>query len=96
MSSYRLQHLVKGGEPFTVVLADGAVAGTEPGDQSGSADLLVHLSKADVAALGAGELLLDEGFMQGRIKIEGSMGVVMDLLPVLRDPAYGTAVAAAG
>ncbi len=33
--------------------------------------------------------------MMGRVKIEGSMGTVMDLLPLLRSPEYGAAVAAA-
>ena len=66
-----------------------------PGEQVEGADLVVHLSSADAAALGTGALTLDEGFMQGRVKIEGSMGLVMDLLPVLRSERYGTAVAAA-
>lgn len=91
----RLQHLVKGGSSFSTVIADGAVAETVAGEQLEGADLVVHLSAADAAALGTGELTLDEGFMMGRVKIEGSMGLVMDLIPVLRSSDYGAAVAAA-
>jgi putative sterol carrier protein len=94
VSTYRLQYLVKGGSPFSTVVADGALAESVPGEALEGADLVVHLSKADAAAIGAGDLTLDEGFMQGRVKIEGSMGTVMDLLPLLRSAEYGTAVAA--
>jgi putative sterol carrier protein len=90
----RLQHVVKGGSSFSTVIADGAVE-TVAGEQLEGADLVVHLSAADAAALGTGELTLDEGFMMGRVKIEGSMGLVMDLIPVLRSSDYGAAVAAA-
>ena len=95
MSSYRLQHLVKGRPSFSTVITDGAVAETVPGEELEGADLVVHVSPADAAALGAGELTLDEGFMMGRVKIEGSMGLVMELIPVLRGADYGAAVAAA-
>jgi putative sterol carrier protein len=93
--SCRLQHLVKGGSAFSIPITDGAVAEPVAGEQLDGADLVVHLSAADAAAIGRGELLLDEGFMQGRVKIEGRMGLVMDLLPVLRSEGYGAAVAAA-
>jgi putative sterol carrier protein len=95
MASHRLQHLVKGGPSFSTVITDGAVASTVAGEELDGADLVVHLSAADAAALGTGELTLDEGFMMGRVKIEGSMGLVMDLVPVLRGADYGAAVAAA-
>ena len=54
----------------------------------------MSLSAADAAAVGAGALALDVGFMQGRVKIVGSMRVVLDLLPLLRSPEYGAAVGA--
>jgi putative sterol carrier protein len=94
MSTYRLQFLVKGGSPFSTVVTDGALAETVAGEQVEGADLVVSLGKAEAAALGTGELVLDEGFMMGRVKIEGSMGTVMTLLPLLRSPEYGAAVAA--
>lgn len=94
MASHRLQFLVKGGAPFSTIVTDGALAGSVAGEDLDGADLVVHLSAADAAALGSGSLTLDEGFMQGRVKIEGSMGLVMDLLPLLRSPDYGKAVAA--
>jgi putative sterol carrier protein len=92
VSRHRLQFLVKGGPAFSTVVADGALAETVEGEDLEGADLVVHLSKADAAAVGAGELTLDEGFMMGRVKIEGSMGTVMALVPLLRDPAYGAAI----
>jgi len=95
VSTYRLQYLVKSGEPFSTVVTDGALAETVPGEDSAGADLVVSLSKAEIADLAAGTLVVDEGFMMGRIKIEGSMRTVMDLVPLLHDPAYGKAVATA-
>lgn len=94
MSTVRLQYLVKGGSPFSTVVTDGVLAETVPGEQLEGADLVVTLGASEATAIGAGELLLDEGFMMGKVKIEGSMGTVMDLLPVLRSPAYAAAVAA--
>jgi putative sterol carrier protein len=94
MATYRLQYLVKGGSAFSTVVTDGALASTVPGEEPDGADLVVSLGTAEAAALGSGELLLDEGFMMGKIKIEGSMGMVMELLPLLRSPEYGAAVAA--
>ena len=94
MASHRLQFLVKGGSPFSTVVADGALAESVAGEELEGADLVVHLSAADAEAIGSGVLTLDEGFMMGRIKIEGSMGLVMDLIPLLRTEAYGQAVAA--
>lgn len=95
MSSYRLQHLVKGAPSFSTVIRDGAVAETVAGEVLEGADLVVSLGTSEVAELGAGTLTLDEGFMMGRVKIEGSMGLVMELIPVLRSADYGAAVAAA-
>lgn len=93
-STYRVQYLVTGGSPFTTVVTADALVEQIPGDDQEAADLVVSLSKADAAAVGSGELKLDAGFMQGRVKIVGSMGAVMTLLPVLTSPEYGAAVGA--
>ena len=95
MATYRLQHLVSGGAAFSAVVTDGTLVEQVPGDNQEAADLVVSLSKADAAAVGTGALLLDEGFMQGRVKIVGSMGTVMELLPLLRSADYVAAVGAA-
>ena len=95
MATHRLQHLVTGGSAFTAVITDGALVEQVPGDDQDAADLVLTMKGADAAAIGSGELRLDEGFMQGRVKIVGSMGTVMDLLEVLRSEPYLAAVAAA-
>lgn len=94
MAGLRFQYVVKGGSSFSTVVDDGVLGETVPGEALEGADLVISLGKAEAADLGSGALTLDEGFMMGRIKIEGSMGLVMDLLPLLRSPEYSAAVAA--
>lgn len=93
-ATYRVQYLVTGGSAFTTVVSGDAVVEQIAGDDQEAADLVVTLSKADAAAVGSGELKLDAGFMQGRVKIVGSMGTVMTLLPLLRSPEYGAVIGA--
>ena len=95
MPTYRLQYQVKGGTAFSTIISDGELAEQVPGDQEEGADLVVQLSAADAAAVGSGSLLLDEGFMQGRVKVVGSMRTFMELLPLLRSADYGAAVGSA-
>jgi putative sterol carrier protein len=92
--TYRLQYQVKGGPAFSTVVDDDRLLEAVPGDEEEGADLVLQLSKADASALGTGELLLDEGFMQGRVKVVGPIGVFMALVPLLRRADYGAAVAA--
>jgi putative sterol carrier protein len=50
------------------------------------ADVTLTLSWSDGAAVHAGTLDPSVAFMQGRMKVAGSMGVTLALLPVAREP----------
>ena len=43
---------------------------------------------SDAVAMQKGELDPNVAFMQGRMKVAGSMGVMMSLLPVTNTPEY--------
>ena len=87
--SARIQQQITGGPEGDVscywVLEDGrpieAAAGTvEP------ADLTLTMAWADAAAVQAGSLDPNVAFMQGRMKVAGSMEVTLALLPAARSP----------
>jgi len=59
----------------------GLVAG--PGD---APDTTVSLSVADARAVVDGALQLSVAFMQGRLKVAGDMGIVLDLLALSATP----------
>ncbi len=87
--SGRIQQHITGGPDGDVacywVLEDGhptsAAAGTVD-----APDLTLSLSWSDAAAVQAGTLDPSVAFMQGRMKVVGSMALVLDLLSVAREP----------
>jgi putative sterol carrier protein len=87
--SARIQQQITGGPEGDVscywVLEDGrptsAAAGTV-----GPADLTVTMSWAEAAAIQAGSLDPSVAFMQGRMKVAGSMEVTLALLSATRSP----------
>ncbi|MBV8950223.1 MAG: SCP2 sterol-binding domain-containing protein [Actinobacteria bacterium] len=52
------------------------------------ADLTLTLPYADAAAVQRGELDPSVAFMQGRLKVAGDTGKLIDLLPLTRSPEY--------
>jgi putative sterol carrier protein len=48
-------------------------------------DLTLSLSWSDAAAIQSGSLDPSVAFMQGRMKVAGSMGLLLELLPAARD-----------
>jgi predicted lipid carrier protein YhbT len=87
--SARIQQQITGGPEGDVscywVLEDGrptsaAVGTVEP------ADLTLTLAWADAATLQAGSLDPSVAFMQGRMKVAGSMELTLALLPAGRSP----------
>lgn len=96
-ASARLHHVVSGGPDgdvrFSEVYVDGRLieASLVPGAE---ADLEL-IYKHDVATeLATGDLDLVDGFMQGRVKLVGSTGRLMDLLPALQSAEHKAAEAA--
>jgi putative sterol carrier protein len=69
------------------VLVDGRLAESAPG-RIDHPDVTVALPWADGAAVATGSLDPNVAFMQGRMKVAGSMGLVMDLLAVTATPEY--------
>jgi hypothetical protein len=94
-ASARLLHVVSGGPDGEVRFHEAYVDGrlTEAALAPAEADLELSY-KHDVAlALAAGQLDLAAGFMQGRVKMVGSSGTLMALLPAWASPAARAAAA---
>lgn len=96
-ASAHLLHVVSGAPDGEVRFGETYVDGrlTEA-SLAPTADADLELTyKHDVALLIAtGELHLVDGFMQGRVKLVGPTGRLMDLLPALQSPEHAAAEAA--
>lgn len=96
MATIRVQHVVSGGPDgevaYVVEVVDGQVASASPGVDD-AADLTLAERHDDAVQMRAGELAPDDAFMRGRVKVTGSMGTYMALLPVFRSDAYRAAQA---
>ncbi len=88
--SARIQQVITGGPDGDVscywVLSDGLPTSAAVGSLE-SPDITLTLSWSDAAAIQSGGLDPSVAFMQGRMKVAGSMVVAMDLLPAAREPA---------
>ncbi|MGK2950314.1 MAG: hypothetical protein ACSLFP_17215 [Acidimicrobiales bacterium] len=95
-ASARLLHVVSGAPDGEVRFGETYVDGrlTEA-SLAPAADADLELTyKHDVALLIAtGDLHLVDGFMQGRVKLVGPTGRLMDLLPALESPEHAAAEA---
>jgi hypothetical protein len=93
----RLQHVVTGapeGEVvYSVVIVDGRVTDAVLGRDDAAADCTFLEGHADAVRIARGELDLHVGFMQGRVKMSGDMGKLMQVLPVTQSEDYKAAVA---
>ncbi len=78
-----IEAVITGGAEGDVVVhiefAQGRLTGAGLGAAS-PADVTLTLSDADAGAVLSGELDLNVAFMQGRLKVDGSMALVLDLL----------------
>jgi len=85
----RLQLEVTGGPDGDVSayweLADGRPVGGGPG-RTDAPDVTLTATWSDAVAMERGELDPNVAFMQGRLKVAGSMGLVLELLPLARTP----------
>jgi putative sterol carrier protein len=85
----RVQRQIIGGPDGDVacywVLEDGRPTAAAIGAVD-SPDVTLTLSWSDAAAIQSGSLDPSVAFMQGRMKVVGSMAVTMDLLQVAREP----------
>ncbi len=89
--SARIQFEVTGGPEGDVtchwVLEDGRPVSSARG-ASGTPDVTLTMVWDDAEAMQRGDLDPNVAFMQGRMKVAGSMGVMMALLPVTNTPEY--------
>ena len=87
----RLQYVVTGGADGEIryywVVVDGKLAESGPGDLP-DAEITMIMSYADSASVQKGELDANAAFMQGRMKVEGNMGKLMQLMPVTNSNEY--------
>jgi hypothetical protein len=88
-ASARLQHVVtgapsvgpKGEIAYTIEIADGRVAATRVGRDDDAADCTFLVASKDAVAIAKGDLDLHAGFMQGRVKMSGRGGPLLDVMP---------------
>jgi hypothetical protein len=90
----RIQVEVTGGPERSVdwhaVVEGGRLVASGPGVLQGT-DVTFTVNWDDALALVRGSLDPAVAFMQGRLKVSGSMAVVLALLPVTRTAAYARA-----
>lgn len=67
---------------FHVELEDDRIVGVTEGALA-DPDFSLQLSRSDFDEVVAGRLPIDEGYMQGRIKVTGNVGRMLSILPVL-------------
>lgn len=78
---------------YTQVFEDGRLVRATLGSD-GDPDLAFAVTYPDAQLLARAELDLHVGFMQGRIKLVGDVGRLMDLLPATQSDEAGAAWAA--
>jgi predicted lipid carrier protein YhbT len=89
--SARMQYEVTGGPEGDVhyfwVLEDGRLKKSALG-RIDDPDVTLTAGWADAVAIQTGELDPNVAFMQGKMKVAGSMALMMELLPVTNTPEY--------
>jgi predicted lipid carrier protein YhbT len=89
--SARMQFVVTGGPDGDVryywVLEDGHLRQSGLGEVD-HPDVTLTTVRPDAVAMAKGELDPNVAFMQGKMKVAGSMGIMMRLLPVTNTPEY--------
>jgi alkyl sulfatase BDS1-like metallo-beta-lactamase superfamily hydrolase len=83
-ASLRLQQVVTGGPDgdvrYLTVIDDGRTVEQRAG--AADADVTITMTHPDAVAIQRGELDLNAGYMQGRVKVAGDMAKLLDLLPL--------------
>ena len=90
-ASARMQYVVTGGPEGDIKywwrLVDGKLLESALGVLD-DAEVTMTLSYADSAMIQKGELDFNAAFMQGRIKVAGDMGKLMQLMPLTNSAEY--------
>lgn len=92
-ASATLAYKVTGGPDgdleYVQVIRDGRVVDQAMGADA-DADVTLTITWADGVALATGTLDPNVAFMQGRMKVAGTVGKLMDVLPLTASPEYRT------
>src|SRR5436853_5188874 len=87
----RMQYVVTGGPDGDVkyywVLEDGKLQESKLGELD-DADFTMSMTYDDSVRIQKGELDANAAFMQGRMKVTGNMGKLMQLMPLTNSPEY--------
>jgi SCP-2 sterol transfer family len=90
-ASARMQYVVTGGPEGDIkyywVLENGKLLENKIGEIS-DADFTLTLTYDDSVKVQKGELDANAAFMQGRMKVTGNMGKLMQLMPLTNSPEY--------
>ena len=90
-ASARMQYVVTGGPDGDVkyywILQDGKLQEAKIGELD-DADFTLSMSYEDSVKIQQGELDANAAFMQGRMKVTGNMGKLMQLMPLTNSPEY--------
>lgn len=90
-ASARMQYVVTGGPDGDIKywwrLEDGQLLESALGTLD-DADFTMTLSYVDSVKIQKGELDANAAFMQGRMKVTGNMGKLMQLMPLTNSPEY--------
>lgn len=90
-ASAALQYVVTGGPDGDVKyywkLENGKLVESKLGDLP-EAEIKMTLSYGDSVAIQTGDLDANNAFMQGRMKVEGNMAKLMQLMPLTNSPEY--------
>ena len=90
-ASATIQYVVTGGPDGDVkyywVLENGKLLESQLGDIA-EPEITMTLSYDDSVSVQQGELDPNAAFMQGRMKVSGNMGKLMQLLPLTMSPEY--------
>jgi putative sterol carrier protein len=90
-ASAKMQYVVTGGPDGDVkyywVLENGKLLESQLGEIA-DADFTLTSSYDDSVAIAKGELDANAAFMQGKMKVTGNMGKLMQLMPLTMSPEY--------